>query len=413
MQAAAFLAVFLVFAACTGASSPETPSPIINPTVVETPPAVTQARQTTSTAPVPTSTPIATSTATPTTIPTPTATPAGQALGPAPAPSEDRQPPVDIVLPNVADTVEMVRPAVVSVLATVVNQGFFGPTESSSSGTGMIIAPEGLVLTSNHVIEGATALTLTLDDGRQLQSELVGTDRLSDLAVLRLPSGDYPYLPVGNDFKPRVGEWVIAIGNALALPGGPTVTVGVVSALGRSRDNIGGTTLNDLIQTDTVINPGNSGGPLINMNGDLVGINTAVLRAGYGRSAPIEGIGFAIDMETAAEVSSQLIELGRVRWAYMGVSLDDLSAEAAALAGLPFRQGAVVVAVGPGTPAFEAGIRPGDIVLSIDGKETGSVRALLMLLRQELKPGQAVVLELFRSGGTLHLEMVLGERPPV
>ena len=414
MQAAALLAAILVFAACTGISSSEVPSPSPDPTFAETPSDEGDTREPsyTSPTPPPTPTPRATSTLTPTVSPTPTSTLTGQASTPTPAPEEDGRS-TAIVLPNVADTVEMVRPAVVSVLATVVSQGLFGSTEGSSSGTGVIITPGGLVLTSNHVIEGATALTLTLDDGRQLEGQLVGADRLSDLAVLRLPRGDYPYLPIRNEFKPRVGEWVIAIGNALALPGGPTVTVGVVSALGRSRDNIGGTTLNDLIQTDTVINPGNSGGPLINMNGDLVGINTAVLRAGYGRSAPVEGIGFAIDMETVAEVSSQLIELGRVRWAYMGVSLGDLSAEAAALAELPFRQGAVVVAVGPGTPAFQAGIRPGDIVLSIDGKETGSVRALLMLLRQELKPGQAVVLELFRGGSTLQLEMVLGERPPV
>lgn len=319
---------------------------------------------------------------------------------------------VMLQLPNVADTVERVRPAVVSVLAEVVNPGVFGRQTGASSGTGVISTREGLVLTNNHVIEGAATVTITLDDGRPLDAEIVGADRLSDLAVLRLPPGDYTALPVNNDINPRVGDWVIAIGNALALPGGPTVTVGVISALGRSRDAIGGTTLNDLIQTDTVINPGNSGGPLISLRGELVGINTAVLRSGSGRGIPVEGIGFAVNMETVAQVSSQLIELGRVRWAYMGLSLDDLSAELAAQARLPFRKGAVVVGVGPGTPADRAGVSRGDIIRSLDGTEIATVRDLLRLLRQELQAGQETEVEVFRDGATVQLKIVLGERPP-
>ena len=324
------------------------------------------------------------------------------------------QPTPEIVLqlPNVADTVERVRPAVVSVLAEVMNLGVFGRRINASSGTGVIFTGDGLVLTNNHVIEGATAFTVTLDDGKVLDAEIVGADRLSDLAVLKLPEGAYTFLPVKNDLNPRVGEWVIAIGNALALPGGPTVTVGVISALGRSRDAIGGTTLNDLIQTDTVINPGNSGGPLINLRGELVGINTAVLRSSFGGGIPVEGIGFAVNMETVAQVSAQLIELGRVRWAYLGVNLDDLSPELAAQARLLFRQGAVVLGVGPDTPAGQAGILRGDVILSLDGKEIASVRDLLLLLRQQLQAGQEVDVEVFRNGATKQLKIVLGERPP-
>jgi len=211
----------------------------------------------------------------------------------------------------------------------------------------------------------------------------------------------------------RPGEWVIAIGNALALPGGPTVTVGVVSALGRSRDAIGGTTLNDLVQTDTVINPGNSGGPLISLKGELVGINTAVLRGGNRGSTPIEGISFAINMATVSQVSAQLIEIGHVRWAYMGLNLDDLTPEIAARASLPIREGVVVLGVRADGPSARAGLRRGDIILSMDGRKVGTVIDLLRLLRQEFQSGQEIEVEIFRNGSNLTLPLVLGETPPV
>ena len=197
------------------------------------------------------------------------------------------------------------------------------------------------MLTNNHVISGSESIVVTLDDGTQLQAEVVGADRPSDMAVLRIPGSEYPFLPLDQNVQLRVGEWVIAIGNALALPGGPTVTVGVVSALGRSIEASSGVTLYDLIQTDTVINPGNSGGPLISLQGSLVGVNTAVQRISPSGTA-VEGIGFAINMETAAPVSQQLVELGRVRWAWMGVILADLTPEIAARAGLPIREGVVI-----------------------------------------------------------------------
>ena len=317
-------------------------------------------------------------------------------------------------LPNVADTVVRVRPAVVSILSNVVTIGTFGPVDDTSSGTGVIITPDGLVLTNNHVIEGSKSITITLDNGTQLDADFVGGDRLSDLAVLRLPHGQYPFLPVSEEINLRVGEWVIAIGNALALPGGPTVTVGIVSALGRSREAIGGTTLNDLVQTDTVINPGNSGGPLLSLRGELVGINTAVVRGGGTRGVPpVEGIGFAINMATAAQVSRQLIEIGRVRWAYMGLNLDDLTPEIAARANLPIREGAVVLGVGPDGPSARAGLQRGDIILSMDGRKVGTVIDLLRLLRQEFQSGQEIQVGIFRGGSNLQVPLVLGERPPV
>jgi len=317
-------------------------------------------------------------------------------------------------LPNIADTVERVRPAVVSIVARTVSRDRFGRQSTGfGSGTGVIFDESGLVLTNNHVIEGGVEIIVTQDDGTQVEAEIIGADRLSDLAVLRLPGDGYPSLPLRENGSLRAGDWVIAIGNALALPGGPTVTVGVVSALGRSIESTPGVTLYDLIQTDTSINPGNSGGPLIDLNGNLVGINTAVLRGSSGVS--VEGIGFAVDVETAQQVALQLVELGHVRWAWMGVFLADLSPEVAAQVGLPIREGAIIQNTLVDGPSDRAGIHPGDIVVKIDGHDIATVSDLTRLLKQEFKAGQEVEVQVFRvvdgQSSTKVLALELGERP--
>ena len=317
-------------------------------------------------------------------------------------------------LPNIADTVERVRPAVVSIVARTVSRDRFGRQSTGfGSGTGVIFDESGLVLTNNHVIEGGVEITVTLDDGTQVEAEIIGADLLSDLAVLRLPGDGYPSLPLRENGSLRAGDWVIAIGNALALPGGPTVTVGVVSALGRSIESTPGVTLYDLIQTDTSINPGNSGGPLIDLGGNLVGINTAVLRGSSGVS--VEGIGFAVDVETAQQVALQLVELGHVRWAWMGVFLADLSPEVAAQVGLPIREGVIIQNTLVDGPSDRAGIHPGDIVVNIDGHDIATVSDLTRLLKQEFKAGQEVEVEVFRvvdgQSSTKVLALELGERP--
>ena len=397
--------LLLILLACTGS----TPTP----TLASLPTAAATAT------PVPTSTPIPTATHNaPTTTPVPVVAtqqpPEPTAVTtPTLIPSPTPVPPTPVVvlqLPNVADTVEQVRPAVVAILAEIVTSGFFGPRSSFGSGTGIIFDRQGLVLTNNHVIAGSDDIVVTLDDGTQLQAEVIGSDLLSDLAVLRIPEDDYPFLAVDRDVQLRVGEWVIAIGNALALPGGPTVTVGVVSALGRSIESSPGVTLYDLIQTDTVINPGNSGGPLINLQGSLVGVNTAVQRVSQS-GATVEGIGFAINTDTAALVSQQLVELGRVQWAWMGVILADLIPEVAAEVGLPIREGAIITNTVIDSPADQAGIRPGDIVLSADGNKVATVSDLIRLLKQEFKVGQEIDVELFRDGAVATVRMTLGERP--
>ena len=317
-------------------------------------------------------------------------------------------------LPNIADTVERVRPAVVSIVARTVSHDRFGRQSTGfGSGTGVIFDESGLVLTNNHVIEGGVEITVTQDDGTQVEAEIIGADLLSDLAVLRLPGDGYPSLPLRESGSLRAGDWVIAIGNALALPGGPTVTVGVVSALGRSIESTPGVTLYDLIQTDTSINPGNSGGPLIDLGGNLVGINTVVLRGSSGVS--VEGIGFAVDVETAQQVALQLVELGHVRWAWMGVFLADLSPEVAAQVGLPIREGAIIQNTLVDGPSDLAGIHPGDIVVKIDGHDIATVSDLTRLLKQEFKAGQEVEVQVFRvvngQSSTKVLALELGERP--
>ena len=388
-----WLAALLLMAllACTSVTSTATVAPAA--TAAPTP---TEA---------PTSTPVPTPV--PTTAPaTPTASrPSTPTLAPVPP-----TPTLMLRLPNVADTVERVRPAVVSIVSEIIVSGFFGPRSSFGSGTGVIIDPEGLVLTNNHVVADSQNITVTLDDGTQMEATVVGADRLSDLAVLRIPGSGYTALPVDQGMGLRVGEWVIAIGNALALPGGPTVTVGVVSALGRSIESSPGVTLYDLTQTDTVINPGNSGGPLINLDGSLVGINTAVQRVSAG-GVTVEGIGFAINMDTAAHVSQQLVELGRVRWAWMGVILADLIPEVAAELGLPTRDGIFIQNTLVAGPADRAGIRPGDVILSVEGTKMEAVIDLTKLLKLVFQAGQEIEVELFRDGGIVTLKMVLGERP--
>ena len=320
-------------------------------------------------------------------------------------------------LPNIADTVERVRPAVVSIMTRIVSRDRFGrQSVGFGSGTGVIFDESGLVLTNNHVIEGGVEITVTQDDGTQVIAEVIGADRLSDLAVLQLPGDGYPSLPLRKNGNLRAGDWVIAIGNALALPGGPTVTVGVVSALGRSIEASPGITLYDLIQTDTSINPGNSGGPLIDLNGDLVGINTAVLR-GSSRTGGIsvEGIGFAIDVETARQVAEQLVELGRVRWAWMGVFLADLVPEVAAQVGLPIREGVIIQNTVVGGPSDRAGMIPGDVLVNIGGHDIATISDLTRLLKQESSPGQKLAVEVFRvidgDGSREMLTLELGERP--
>jgi S1-C subfamily serine protease len=319
-------------------------------------------------------------------------------------------------LPNIADTVESVRTSVVSIVSDTVSRDMYGLRQGEGSGSGIIIDPSGLILTNNHVIKNSTKITVTMDDGTQQEATVIGFDQLSDLAVIQIPGESYPFIPLEDSSNLRVGDWVIAIGNALALPGGPTVTVGVVSALGRNIDINQDSTLTDLIQTDAVINPGNSGGPLLDLNGDIVGINTVVVRGNTNDGTTIEGIGFAVHIETASLVANQLIETGKVKWAWMGAYLSDLNPEKAAEFNLSVREGVVVQAIVEDSPSSNSQIKPGDIILNINSIKTSSTMELTKILRHDYSPGDTVNLDVFRmelDGTTniINLTMKLGERP--
>ncbi|MBI4312239.1 MAG: trypsin-like peptidase domain-containing protein, partial [Chloroflexi bacterium] len=284
-------------------------------------------------------------------------------------------------------------------------QTFFGAQQQTGSGSGVIFREDGYILTNNHVVDGASDITVTLFDNRQFDGTVVGTFPDNDLAVIKIEEKGLPTLPFRTTSSLRVGDWVVAIGNAAGLPGKPTVTLGIVSAVDRSLQT-GGAQLNDLIQTDAVINPGNSGGPLVNLQGEVVGINSAILRG-----SQIDGIGFAISADTARLVADQLVRNGRVIWPFMGVGLDDIDIPTAAERNLSVREGALIKEVEPGSPAAQAGLRLNDVIVAVDGKTVPSVKALLQLLRGEYKVGQRATVAVIRGNDRKEFTVTLGERP--
>lgn len=311
-------------------------------------------------------------------------------------------------MPSMADTVEKAQPAVVSIVV----YHDTGSQDDTSDGTGIIIDPKGLVITNNHVIDQSHRIIVTTHTGDQIRAKILGTDRLSDLAILWLPQGPtYPFMQLDPTIQIRPGEWVVAIGNALALPGGPTVTVGVVSALGRTIDSGKGTPLYNLVQTDTSINPGNSGGPLINSKGDLIGINTAIIRRNKLHTGNFEGIGFAIHAKTAAKVTTHLTTSGTVPWAWMGLFMKDLTPAEANNAGVTVRQGVLISDVVEAGPAHKAGLKKNDIITSIDGIRTPTLVQLIQMLRDDLAPDQKIKIRIIRNGNTEKTELTLGIRP--
>ena len=295
---------------------------------------------------------------------TSTTTPPGNAETPTTSPpSGNGSSPLN-ALPSIADLVDRMEPAVVSIVVVSTEAGPFGPRRVVGSGSGVIFRENGYILTNNHVIAGAQEIQVTLFDGRELEAEIVGTDRPTDLAVIRVDQEGLSTIPLGDASQARIGEWVVAIGNALALEGGPSVTLGVVSAQGRTLQTQD-TTLFDFIQTDAAINRGNSGGPLINLQGEVIGINTAVLR---GDDA--QGIGFAVSTETAIPVADQLVRNGRVIWPWLGIGADDINRVTAVEMDLSVREGILVTGVVNSGPAARVGIRAEDVIVALDGQPT-------------------------------------------
>ena len=316
--------------------------------------------------------------------------------------------------PTVADVVAKVGPAVVSILVESSSVDFLGRSRrGSGSGSGVIFREDGYILTNNHVVEDADSITVVFSDGREREGEIVGTDVRTDLAVVRVDERGLPTAPLADPSKLRVGDWVIAIGNALGLRGSPTVTLGIVSALQRSIPSGGGNvTLFDLIQTDAAINPGNSGGPLVNLLGEVVGINTAVLRGTDNTTGTeAQGIGFAVSMETAIPVANELVDNGRVVWPWLGVGVADVNPAIAAEMGLTARSGVVINSAEPGGPAQQAGIEPDDVIVALGGQEVTNLRDLQRILRIDFEPGNETTVTVVRDGREREFQLTLGEFP--
>lgn len=276
--------------------------------------------------------------------------------------------------------------------------------KENSLGSGVVISPDGYILTNNHVIEGATDIRITFSDKREAKAKLVGTDPKTDIAVLKVEEKGLTALPIGDSSKVNVGDFALAIGNPFGL--GQTVTLGIVSAKGRGNLRI--EDYEDFIQTDAAINPGNSGGALVNTRGELVGINTAILSRG--NSGGNQGIGFAVPVNMAKTVMDQLIKNGRVIRGYLGLSLQDVDPKLAKALNLKDNKGAVVASVQPESPASRAGFQPGDVIVELNGQPVTEVRTLRLSIAG-MAPGTSVSMKVVREGGQIPITAKLEELP--
>jgi Do/DeqQ family serine protease len=348
----------------------------------------------------------------------------GMAVG---APSAQTAPPIQLPqdergIPSLAPVLEKVQAAVVSIAVegTVVQQNplfndpffrrFFDVPEEGmerqfqSAGSGVVVdAEKGLIITNHHVVDRADQITITLMGGRTLKAEVVGKDPQADVAVLRVPAQDLVAIPIGNSDDLRVGDFVVAIGNPFGLS--QTVTSGIVSALGRS--NLSIEEYEDFIQTDAAINPGNSGGALINLRGELIGVNTAITSPGRGGNV---GIGFAIPVNMATSIMSQLVQYGQVRRGQLGVVIQDLDPRLAKGLGVSEERGAVITDVRDGSPAAKAGLRRGDVVVSVNGKPV-TVSAQLRNAIGLMEIGKTVTMDVLREGKKRTVKAVIGQSP--
>ncbi|MCM8530898.1 MAG: Do family serine endopeptidase [Lentisphaeraceae bacterium] len=267
-------------------------------------------------------------------------------------------------------------------------------------GSGFLISEDGLILTNSHVIGEADALKVILLDGREFEAKVIGTDDKSDVAVIKIEGKGFPTIPLGNSDKIDVGEWVLALGNPFGLS--HTLTAGIVSAKGRS--GVGIVDYEEFIQTDAAINPGNSGGPLVNLDGEVVGINTAI----YSRSGGYMGIGFAIPVNMVKKIKNQLVDSGEVTRGFLGVLPQDISAELAKSFGV--NDGVLISQVTPKSPADKGGVKVGDIVVGFDGKIIKDVGPFRNVIAMKL-PGDTIKMDVIRNGKKKSLTITLTSRP--
>ena len=272
-----------------------------------------------------------------------------------------------------------------------------------SLGSGVIVSPEGYILTNNHVVDGATEVRVTLSDKREFEARIVGTDPKTDIAVLKIEGSNLKPITLGDSSKVEVGDTALAIGNPFGV--GQTATRGIISAKGRG--NLGIEDYEDFLQTDAPINPGNSGGALINDRGELVGINTAIIAGGSGGS---QGIGFAVPVNLAHDVMGQILNNGKVVRAYMGILPQNMTPEMAKAFGEKEARGVVVGDVTPKSPAQEGGIQRGDIILDVNGKPVSDSNQLRMVISM-MQPGSNVKLTVLRDGSEKQVSLKLAEMP--
>ncbi|WP_248733132.1 Do family serine endopeptidase AlgW [Pseudomonas sp. MWU13-2517] len=321
-----------------------------------------------------------------------------------------------------ADAVVIAAPAVVNLYTTkVINKPahplfedpqfrrYFGDNDpkqrrmESSLGSGVIMSPEGYILTNNHVTSGADQIVVALRDGRETLARVVGSDPETDLAVLKIDLKNLPAITIGRSEGLRVGDVALAIGNPFGV--GQTVTMGIISATGRNQ--LGLNSYEDFIQTDAAINPGNSGGALVDANGNLTGINTAI----FSKSGGSQGIGFAIPVKLAMEVMKSIIEHGQVIRGWLGIEVQPLTKELAESFGLTGRPGIVVAGIFRDGPAQKAGLQLGDVILSIDGEPAGDGRRSMNQVAR-IKPTEKVTIQVMRNGKEINLSAEIGLRPP-
>lgn len=274
--------------------------------------------------------------------------------------------------------------------------------QQSSLGSGVIVSQQGFILTNHHVVESADEIQVALADGRNVPAKLVGADPETDLAVLRIDLKNLPAMTFGSSENIKIGDVVLAIGNPFGV--GQTVTMGIVSALGRS--HLGINTFENFIQTDAAINPGNSGGALIDVSGNLIGINSAI----YSRSGGNQGIGFTIPVSLAKKIMEQIIQKGVVTRGWIGVEVQDVTPELAESFDLGTQQGALIAGVLRDAPADKADIHPGDVVVDIAGKQVTDSSELLNLI-SDLPPGKSAKIKVIRTQKAMTVEVNIGTRP--
>ncbi|HEY1751975.1 MAG TPA: Do family serine endopeptidase [Caulobacteraceae bacterium] len=276
------------------------------------------------------------------------------------------------------------------------------PGPVKASGSGFFISPDGYVVTNNHVVQGAEKITVVTNDGRDLAARVIGTDPATDLAVVKVEGGPFRYVSFEDSARPRVGDWVVAVGNPFGLGG--TATAGIVSALGRQ--NVSGSSYVDYMQIDAPINRGNSGGPTFDVAGHVVGINTAI----FSPSGGSVGIGFDIPADVAAQVTHQLISRGQVTRGYIGATVQTITPDLASSLGLHSAKGALVDQLTAGGPAERAGVKSGDVVTAVNGRPVESSADLTRQIAL-VKPGESVQLQVLRGGASHTLTLQAGVRP--